>query len=91
MSTILYHSNFLKRYKKRIKSVPHLHQKFIRRIKIFSYSPSELILRDHALKGRLKGYRAFSITGNIRIIYRYVDKEKKKVLLIDVGTHTQIY
>ena len=26
-----------------------------------------------------------------RLIFRFVDKEKKKILLIDLGTHNEVY
>ena len=26
-----------------------------------------------------------------RLIFRFVDKEKKKILFIDIGTHNEVY
>lgn len=48
------------------------------------------ILRDHALKGKMKGLRAFSAGFDLRVIYR----EKGgfiEVILLDAGTHNQVY
>lgn len=52
-------------------------------------SPNNPTLRDHALQGALYGYRAISITGDIRLIYYYVSAEI--ICLYDIGTHNQVY
>lgn len=47
-------------------------------------------LRDHALKGKMKGLRAFSAGFDLRVIYRerggFIE-----VILLDAGTHNQVY
>ena len=45
-------------------------------------------LYDHALTGKLDGKRAFSVTGEIRVIY--VELEDA-IVLLDIGTHNQVY
>lgn len=47
-------------------------------------------LRDHALKGTLKGLRAFSAGFDLRVIYRE-EGGFITVILVDVGTHNQVY
>ena len=47
-------------------------------------------LRDHALKGKMKGLRAFSAGFDLRIIYKEEDGFIV-VTLLDVGTHNQVY
>lgn len=47
-------------------------------------------LRDHALKGKMKGLRAFSAGYDLRVIYKEEDGYVK-VILLDVGTHNQVY
>lgn len=57
---------------------------------LFKESPSDPVLRDHALKGKMKGLRAFSAGYDLRVIY----KEEGgfiTVILLDVGTHNQVY
>lgn len=66
---------FKKSYKKRIASNPTLVHKMNE--------------RNHALTGNRRGVRAFSITGDIRIIYEPIDD--RNVRLIDIGSHNQIY
>ncbi|MBI2634153.1 type II toxin-antitoxin system RelE/ParE family toxin [Candidatus Peregrinibacteria bacterium] len=43
----------------------------------------------HPLKGNFVGYRAFSVTGDYRVIYRIIDTQTVK--LVGIGTHSQIY
>lgn len=47
-------------------------------------------LHDHALKGTMKGLRAFSAGFDLRVIYRehggFIT-----IVLLDVGTHNQVY
>lgn len=47
-------------------------------------------IRDHALKGRLKGLRAFSAGWDLRIIYRE-EGGFITIILLDVGSHNQVY
>lgn len=85
---ILYHKNFLKNYRKRI--LPHraLNSQFKKRLKLFQDNPKNPILREHRLLGGKKNYRAFSVTGDIRVIYK---KSNGTILLYDIDTHNQVY
>jgi len=48
------------------------------------------VLRDRALKGKMKGLRAFSAGYDLRVIYKE-EGGFVTVILLDVGTHNQIY
>lgn len=86
MLNAIYHTDFKKDYKKLSNAQQN---KFKERLLLFLEDNRHPILRDHALSGRLKGKRAFSISGDIRVIYRYIDG--KTVLFLRVGTHNQVY
>ena len=85
---IFYHKRFLKHYKKSISPHPTLIKKYEERIRIFFENSSNPILQDHSLTNDLEGYRAFSVTGDIRVIY-YIEKDT--IHLYDIGTHNQVY
>ena len=85
---VFYHKTFRKNFKKRISHKPNLINKFKERFKLFLQDPSNQFLKDHKLVGRKKDYRAFSITGDIRVVY-YVREEI--AYFVDVGTHNQVY
>ncbi|MBI4994859.1 type II toxin-antitoxin system mRNA interferase toxin, RelE/StbE family [Candidatus Peregrinibacteria bacterium] len=56
---------------------------------MFLKNPTEQILKDHPLVGDLRGKRAFFIAGDIRVIYRFLNKET--IFLLRIGTHNQVY
>lgn len=88
MVKIRYVGNFIKHFNKRIEPHPNLSQKFDERIKLFLASPNHPILKDHQLKGNKISFRAFSITGDIRVVY-YTKEDF--VYFVDIGTHNQVY
>ena len=81
--------NFKKAFKTRIKNNSKLVKKAKERVSLFVKNPRNPILKDHQLTGDKKEFRAFWITGDIRIIYFLVSKNE--VLFIDIGTHNQVY
>jgi len=89
MIYITVHKQFIKNYHKRIKRFPKLLKKVDQRVEIFKNDPDNITLKNHFLSGRLKGYGAFSITGDIRIIYKYLSPDK--VSFVDIGRHSQVY
>ena len=88
MKIRLYRS-FKKSYKSRVASHKNLAQRTADRIALFKSDRLNLILKDHALSGAKREFRAFSITGDIRIIYLPVSEDE--VIFIDIGTHNQVY
>jgi len=85
---ILYHKNFLKNYKKRIVSNEKLDLQFKSQLEKFLADPSDVTLKNHKLTGQMKTYWSFSVTGDVRVIYRKVPDD---ILLYDIGTHNQVY
>ncbi len=85
---IYFNKDFKKAYKKRILPHKNLVKRFDERYNLFEQNPSVTILKDHALAGKLQGYRSFSITGDIRVVY-YIFKDT--AYFTDIGTHNQVY
>jgi len=85
---IQYHKEFLKSYKKRIAPYPKLEKQFELQLKKLIINPKEPSLKDHKLIGKKKNFRAFSVTGNIRVIYLIIDNN---IWLYDIGSHNQVY
>jgi mRNA-degrading endonuclease YafQ of YafQ-DinJ toxin-antitoxin module len=65
--------------------------KFYSRQELFRINPNDPILKNHALKGSMENTCAFSITGDIRVIYKYLDDSTIIVLFLDIGSHNQVY
>ena len=85
---ILYHRNFRKHYRQRILPNKKLDVQFKKRFELFIEDPTHPFLKDHRLVGKKREYRAFCVTGDIRVVYK---KEDGTIFLYDIGTHNQVY
>jgi addiction module RelE/StbE family toxin len=56
----------------------------------FITDPRDPILRNHALHGRMKDKRSFSVANNLRIIFE-VEGDYITVFMLAVGSHNQVY
>lgn len=86
---VKFHARFKKVYKTRIAFNKELIQQTIERITLFKNNPKNPLLKDHGLSGAKKDLRAFSITGDIRIVYLPVSEDE--VIFLDIGSHNQVY
>lgn len=89
MINFLWDSKFKRNYKKLIKSNPEYKSLIKEKFTIFSENPFHTKLRTHKLKGKLQEYHSFSITHDIRIVFRF--KNESEVLLVDIGDHDSVY
>ncbi len=81
---------FYKNFEKKYKRLPaKLKLKVKERNKIFSQDPFDPILNNHALQGKYYGYRSINITGDIRIVYKFLDKNV--ALFVDIDSHSNLY
>ncbi|MEK7141231.1 MAG: type II toxin-antitoxin system mRNA interferase toxin, RelE/StbE family [Patescibacteria group bacterium] len=85
---IFFHRQFRKHFKERIENHAGLVVRYHERVMLFQENPHHPLIRDHALTGAKHGFRSFSITGDIRIIYFQEDND---VQFYDIGTHNQVY
>jgi addiction module RelE/StbE family toxin len=82
------HRQFEKNFRKRIAKDPKLMAQFEERVGQFLEGVRGAPLNDHALTGQLAGYRAFSVTGDVRVVYVETESD---VIFLDIGTHNQVY
>lgn len=88
---MLYHSiGFTKNFTNQFK-VLRLKQKgcFYDRLDLFKKNPHDKALRDHALKGKYRGYRSIDIEGDLRALYSV--KGNTIIIFGFIGTHSQLY
>lgn len=88
MKPIEYTKQFKKRLKQRYAHQPNVLQKFATQLELFQQGVREAPIEDHPLTGKLKGMRAFSVGGDVRVVYRETDEY---YLLLDIGSHNQVY
>ena len=81
-----FNQTFKKRYKK---LRDNERQRFEERLRIFLKNPFDPILNNHHLKGKYQGCHSINIGGDLRAIYRLIDKDL--ALFIALGTHDELY
>jgi addiction module RelE/StbE family toxin len=88
MKQVILEKSFIKNYRLRVKPNLSLRGQYERRYALFVAGKKGPPLNDHQLTGGKRGFRSFSVTGNIRVIYVETDEA---IIFIDVGTHNQVY
>ena len=88
---MLYHQiDFTKSFIKQFEKLrENQKNRFYERLELFKKNPHDRVLRDHALKGKYKGYRSIDIEGDLRALY-YV-KDDVVILFAFIGSHSQLY
>ncbi len=84
-----FHSQFKKHYQKRIRPYTGLRKKYQERVSLWMNNQKDSSLKDHKLSGKLVEYRAFWITGDVRVTYKIINSDT--VQFYDVGSHNQVY
>ena len=83
------HIYYSDQFKKSVnKFIPKEKDLFARKLKLFREDPFSPQLKTHKLKGKLKNYWSFSLTYNLRVLFRFESTDS--VEFIDAGTH-EIY
>ena len=87
---LLYPESYIKRARKFLKRHPDLVRQYRKTLELLEINPHHPSLRLHALKGRLQGLHSVSITFGYRITMELIIKEKE-IVLINIGTHEEVY
>ena len=69
---------------------PELRRQLAKVLGDIESDPFQLHLRLHALKGSLEGLHAVSLTQAYRITLM-VRTKKKEIILLDIGSHEEVY
>jgi addiction module RelE/StbE family toxin len=88
MKKIEYTKQFQRRLKQRYSHQPKVIARLQYHLELFSQGVRKEPINDHPLTGKFKGLRAFSIGGDIRVVYQETDD---RYLLLDIGSHNQVY
>ena len=90
MTKLLWDASFKRSYKKRVSHNLLLKKKFWEALELFTHNPFDTQLKTHRLTGKLKGLWALSIDYDCRIVFKFL-KQTSEVLLIDIGSHDEVY
>jgi proteic killer suppression protein len=89
MIKLYWDAGFKRSFKKRVKGNIDLEIRFAEAIHLFTENPFDAKLRTHKLSGELKGLWVFSCAFDCRIVFEFIDN--RTVVLIDIGTHDDVY
>jgi len=81
-------SGFKRAFRKRVFGKPFEHL-FREKLEIFVEDPFDARLKTHKLSGSLEGLWAFTMAYDCRVVFKFLPDDK--VLLIDIGTHDEVY
>ena len=93
MKLVVYKS-FKRAFKKIIKKNPQLQKKVLGILDLLESDPFIPSLRSHKLTGDLDGYWSCSVNYDCRIIFTFShDKETEEtlIILVDIGSHDEVY
>lgn len=94
MKSLVFASSFKRAFKRLIKRQPELKEQIEERLTLLANEPFEPLLQTHKLKGKLSGAWSCSVEYDCRIVFKFVenkDCEEEEILLIDIGTHDEVY
>ncbi|MGR3221074.1 MAG: type II toxin-antitoxin system RelE/ParE family toxin, partial [Candidatus Anammoxibacter sp.] len=89
MVGITWDNQFLRILKKWKRKHSDLIVNFQDKLTQFTDNPFQASLKTHSLSGKLNGYWAFNITYEYRLVFKFISDNK--ALLIDIGTHDEVY
>lgn len=88
ISRIFWSASFKRAYRKHVIGTSD-ESLFERRIGLFIEEPFGASLFAHKLSGKLEGLWAFTISYDCRVIFKFLSESE--VLLIDIGSHDEVY
>mgnify|MGYP001801693103 CR=1 FL=1 len=94
MRTLVWNSSFKRAFKRVVRKNPQLEEKILAVLELLENDPFVNSLKSHKLRGQLDGLWACSVEYDCRIIYTFeqdVDSDNETILLIDIGTHDEVY
>jgi mRNA interferase YafQ len=91
---LVWDSSFSKAFKRLVRKNPSMQQKVFDILILLETDPSTPSLKAHKLKGKLEGLWACWAEYNCRIVYAIeqdVDADQEIIVLIDIGSHDEVY
>ena len=90
MFQLVFTETYLKGEKKFLKNHTDLIERYKKVLRLLELNPNHPSLRLHKLKGKFNNKYSVSVTMNYRIILTFAIV-KSEIVLIDIGSHDDIY
>ena len=89
MPKVVLSSDFDNEYQDLQKNYPEIKSVINQKVIWFKKNPQDSRLENHPLTKKMTGKWAFSITDDIRIVYRWTNKTTARFL--EIGPHSKVY
>ena len=94
MRTLIWDSSFKKAFKRLVRKSPQLQEKIFETLSLLELDPFTFSLKSHKLSGQLEGLWACSVAYDCRIVFTFREEKNTKnkaIVLIDIGSHDEVY
>ncbi len=94
MRKLVWSNTFIRAFKRTIRKYPKSQKEIEQTLRLLVEDPFSPQLQSHKLKGKLSGSWACSTGYDLRIIFDFIKSEKEgedEILLIEIGTHDEVY
>jgi len=94
VKTLVWGSSFVRAFRKAVRRRPELRERIEQALRQLAADPFAPALHTHKLKGQLAGAWACTAEYGWRIVFEFVQNSEsgeEEILLIDVGTHDEVY
>jgi mRNA-degrading endonuclease YafQ of YafQ-DinJ toxin-antitoxin module len=91
---LIWGSSFRRAFRKAVRRRPELRGRIEQALRQLAADPFAPALHTHKLKGQLAGAWACTAGYDCRIVFEFVlnpESGEEEILLIDVGTHDEVY
>lgn len=92
--TLVWDNSFRRAFKRLIRKHPQLQDKIFEVLELLETDPFAPLLKSHKLRGNLEGLWACWVEYDCRIIFSFATDEEsgeELILLIDIGSHDEVY
>ena len=86
--------SFKRAFKRLVKKNFKLQNKILEVLDILEKDPFTASLKSHKLTGNLEGYWSCSVSYDCRIIFTFsqdIELEETLIILVDIGSHDEVY
>ena len=94
MKALVWANSFKRAFKKTVRRQPELTDRIEQTLRRLADDPFDPALRTHKLKGQLSGAWACTVEYDCRIVFDFMQNtqsDEEEIVLIDIGTHDEVY
>jgi mRNA interferase YafQ len=91
---LVWDNSFRRAFKRLIRKNPQLENRIFTVLEILENDPLASTLKSHKLRGNLEGLWACWVEFDCRIIFTFAEDDDTKeqlIVLIDIGSHDEVY